>query len=749
MDISITNPDGTKAGFTLISYEIERCYDKSGSCEVTFTPNATIQENSILEATYKGSTRFRGYIDFPEVEKDQVCRIVAYEQQRLLEFRQTQFYEYPIGTTLELMLTHEEPTSCVGLLYMANSLLLQGSFKVYSGNVYYIRDYLDRGGGTASRFGTITKMYANTTLLTHGSSSSLSAGQWYQDANELYIRMPDDRDPKYWLVSIPNWKDTNIRLSPHSVTSSTISIPYRVGRTPIQNEVVRMILAFGKEMQYQHENDSYTYLYINTSVGRGTSAMGIATYKERHNIYNLTEEQTGDSKIDGLIGTGSGSGITQEVYSTLDLYGTGNWKEEIYSDPHQFEEQLANSIVKVFPDKLEPFAYTVNTAEDPAINPGDWANIRKDNSMTITKRIKKVVFTSDEKMTLHLGQRILDFSDVTQAKYDLIGSHNDFVNSYANSWTFSFNNDSITDSVPFQQTFKVALDEIDTEYPYRFMLSVNIGWYKETKGNVVTQTHGHGGSTGGGGSHGHSGSTAAGGAHPHTADGTTQGYQGYGLTCIESIAYGGGHDHAPGCTYAGSHNHSASYSNSASSGYTSSGGSPSHSHGYSDMYCSGVWTSSGGGHSHSIPQVNIGNHTHTPSDTAVVAGVHNHYLPPSTTSTKPDDTRGIYTQDVHTNPMVYEADKDTIQADFATLCGTGYSIHYLTLTIKINGSNVDGSPFPNYYPGDSISDIDITSLVNVGSDNVIWIGLSEYGGVGPVRCSLNGSVNSKYFITTI
>jgi len=60
--------------------------------------------------------------------------------------------------------------------------------------------------------------------------------------------------------------------------------------------------------------------------------------------------------------------------------------------------------------------------------------------------------------------------------------------------------------------------------------------------------------------------------------------------------------------------------------------------------------------------------------------------------------------------MVTETKTSTVREIWLNFGETGNSIHYLTLTIKINGSHVDGSPFPNYYPGDSISDIDISSF---------------------------------------
>lgn len=738
MDITIKNPDGSDAGLSIIFYQIDKYMDKPGTCEITANPVTTITENSTLEAHWRGTIRFRGYIDIPEENEDQTIRIVAYEQQRLLEYRFTQYYTYDAGTSILSMLSDQEPTSCVGLLYMANSLIPQGAFVPYSGNTYYIKDYLGRGGGTASKFGTITKMYANATLLTKGTSPILSSGQWYQDSDDLYVRMPDDRDPAYWLVSIPNWKDTKLRLSPQVSLTSTLPVPYRIGKTDISQELDRMILAFGKEFQWIHETDGYTYLYVATTIGRGSPSKGIINFRENDTIYTYAVEQTGDPRIDCLVGAGSGSGVTQETYSVLNLYAKGNWKEDLYTDSHQFKEELQNSMPIVFPDKMEPISISITTDEDPAVNPGDYGNILLEKSLPITKRIKKISYTSDSEMKVWLGQRVLDLTDVTQGKFDLLSSYNDFANTFASSWTFSFNNDNITDTVPFTQTFTVASDEIDKEYPYRFLMSVNIGWYKDPKGSVDSAAHSHSGSTGGGGSHAHSGSTASGGSHPHEASGTTQGYVGYAISCATggNTGYSGNHQHPVSTYSAGGHSHSV----------TAYGYVPVTPYSVS---VSGS-TSSAGDHSHSGAATAPGDHKHGLSLTfAEVAGAHSHYLPPSQTSYNANDTRGIYTQDNHTNPMVTEAQKSTVQTNYASLCPTGYSIHYLTLTIKINGTNVPGSPFANYYPGDSISDINITNLVNVAGENTIWIGISEYGGSSPVRCSVYGSINSKYFITNL
>jgi len=739
MTLAIENKDGSEAGFSLITYLITKYFDKYGTAEITCTPHETIQENSILEATFKGSVRFRGFIDIPEINEDKTARIVAYELQRLLEYRFTQFYTYAQGTTITNMITHAEPATAgvVGLLYMANSLIPQGAFTLYSGAVYYIKDYLARGGGTGSKFGTITKMYANATLLTHGASPTLAAGSWYQNGTDLYVRMPDDRDPQYWLVSIPNWKDTKLRLSSSVALVSVLPTPYRLGKTSIAIELDRMVKSFGKEWQWYHDTNGYTYLNVATTVGRGTPISGIVNFRENDTIYTYAEDQTGDPRIDGLVGCGAGSGVTQNVYSLLNLYGAGTWKEDVYEDSHQFTDQLKNSMALILPDKLEPLAITITADEDPAVAPGDYANILKETSLPITKRIKQIEYANDGEMRVMLGQRPLDISDVTKNKYDLLGSYNDFVNSAANSWSFTFNNDNISSggygsvATPYTQTFSIALDEIDTSYPYRFRMDINVGFYKDPAGTVTANAHGHTNSTGVGGACGGGGASAQHAIPAQNVSGPTV----YGI----SGGYMGN---------GGTHAHSLT----SSSGTTSSASavtSVSPSFGCSTFSCVSSVGYSYGGHSHGYATTpgmyGAGDHNHILT-LNVVALLQSAYYNASTTSS--GGSHGDHNTN-HTNGVYTENATATIQDSFAKLIPVGASIHFLILTVKVNGSSVPGSPFNDYYPGESISDIDITSLVTTSGQNTITVSISEYGGAAPVRCALYGSVHSLYVLTSI
>jgi hypothetical protein len=83
---------------------------------------------------------------------------------------------------------------------------------------------------------------------------------------------------------------------------------------------------------------------------------------------------------------------------------------------------------------------------------------------------------------------------------------------------------------------------------------------------------------------------------------------------------------------------------------------------------------------------------------------------------------------------------------------TGHSVHYLTLGVKVNGVEVTGSPFSGdngtgLYVGDSLGPLDISSLVTVGIKNSIAVTLTEWGGAGPVKCSVSGNVNVNAIIS--
>lgn len=51
------------------------------------------------------------------------------------------------------------------------------------------------------------------------------------------------------------------------------------------------------------------------------------------------------------------------------------------------------------------------------------------------------------------------------------------------------------------------------------------------------------------------------------------------------------------------------------------------------------------------------------------------------------------------------------------------------------------------YIGDEISSVDISNLVAVGQKNTIELAITEFGGPGPVRCSVSGNINVNAVIS--
>ena len=737
----ITNADGSLAGFDISDYKISKYFDKYGKLNLDCTPGASVSEDSTIEASYHGTVRFRGYIDFPEIDTSGKTKITAYEQQRLLNFRACQVYNYPAGTTVEEMLTSDTPGSVVGLLYFANSLIPQGSFSNSSGYIYYLKDYNGNGGGTSSRFGALSSLYQGASLLTKvGSVGAMYAGSWYQDTTDLYVWTTDNKDPAYWNISTPNWKDTLLRIGniESGVASETFSVPYRLGKNPIDKELYAIIDAFGIEYQWRHDNDGYTYLDIKNVIGRGSSTKGVSAYKQNYNIYDMDRQVTGDPRIHALLGAGAGNGSAQQTSTSLDLYGSGTWKEELYTDSRLFKSQLSETIDKIFPDRLDGTSYTLNVELDPALNCGDYIDIFQNKYNTVTQRVKRITYKANGSMDIEAGRRLLTPSDTYKDKFDLLNIFNQSANNYLSSWNFHFNNDAISDSVPYTVNFSVETDEIDSEFDYRFLLNVTLGWYKSSVTSVTTAAHGHSGVTGSGGSSAH-GTAGTGGTHYHTVSGTTTGLP----TAYSRVLNA---DQPILVQSAGSHSHSVSshsHYQTAHGAYTTyvSG----HQHQYNSSYgnytgSSSPGTSSAGSHSHTITAYAIW----------VASDAHDHSISGYTTGTHAGHADHAVTDNPsHNLPMVTQNQELAITEQYPTLESTG-SIRYIDVTIKCNGTQVTGSPFVDYYPGDSINSIDITNLINVGAENELEITIEETASGGnSVKCSLSGSVSSKYYITDI
>lgn len=739
----VTNTDGSTFYVDVTNYNFDWYDDKAHKLSFTCYKKYPVEENAIILVSYKGSYPFAGTID-KIVEKDETYTCECKSKDALLDQRIGCLYEYPAATTITQMLSSSKPSdnnNIIGLLYWANSGVIAGpgtgGFELYSGTTYYIS-----GGSSSSVFGNVDTsgiFEDGTALIKGGSKSTLTAGQYYQESTGLYVRCTDNKDPKYHRMSIPNWKDTGIRLGTLSNGSTTFTTPFRVGRDKLYKEIIR-VMKFGEmEFQFVYESrngSSYVYLDGKAEVGNGSVTSPVKRYTENKNVGKL-EDSRDTKKVNGVVGLGYGSGYTQQLAAYVDLNASGVWRESTYSDSHLFSEYLETTLEDVWEQWNDNQTYIIDDVlPDYSLEIGDYVRITLDQDEEVTKRVKHISIKNDEKMKLELNKRIRDAEDLIKSKSEIYDNMLNFIDTYYSSYEFHFDG-NVDNNVPLDVKFRIDSDQIDGNFDYRFLLSLTIDAFKSNVVSVTTNSHGHTNNTSSGSTSAHGGTGSA-GSHYHNVAGTTStGTPSSSIyaTYLASIytESGGGHSH-------GISNSSASHSHGGSTG--SSSPTDPHSHSISTStqgHSHNGSTGSGGSHNHKIEQMTVNpagqSHTHTVSGqtTDTHAGHSGHSV---TDNPKPGPLT-VYTQD---------SEQDAINK-FLMLETTGSPKH-ITVTITLNGNAVTGSPFTDYYIDDTINDIDISSLVNITGDNTLRISISEYGGSNPVRAAINGSISSKYVLNS-
>lgn len=745
----VTNPDGSTFYVDVTDYNFDWYDDKAHKLSFTCYKKYPVEENAIILVSYKGSYPFAGTID-KIVEKDETYKCECKSKDALLDQRIGCLYEYPAATTITQMLSSSKPSdnnNIIGLLYWANSGVIAGpgtgGFELYSGTTYYIS-----GGSSSSVFGNVDTsgiFEDGTALIKGGSKSTLTAGQYYQESTGLYVRCTDNKDPKYHRISIPNWKDTGIRLGTLSSGSTTFTTPFRVGRDKLYKEIIR-VMKFGEmEFQFVYESrngSSYVYLDGKAEVGNGSVTSPVKRYTENKNVGKL-EDSRDTKKVNGVVGLGYGSGYTQQLAAYVDLNASGVWRESTYSDSHLFSEYLETTLEDVWEQWNDNQTYIIDDVlPDYSLEIGDYVRITLDQDEEVTKRVKHISIKNDEKMKLELNKRIRDAEDLIKSKSEIYDNMLNFIDTYYSSYEFHFDG-NVDNNVPLDVKFRIDSDQIDGNFDYRFLLSLTIDAFKSNVVSVTTNSHGHTNKTSSGSSSSH-GNAGSGGGHWHDVKGaTSQPEVQTSKTVIKQFGTMSTHD---GHTHDGS-----SGGPSGTLGVATSG----HMHYIEGTYTGGPTSTdsaASSGHKHSITVKGGGKHNHSHPDavhTTVASSGHTHDVLGHTTETHTGHGDHSVTDNPKPGPLtVYTQDSEQDAINKFLMLETTGSPKHITVTITLNGSAVTGSPFTDYYIDDTINDIDISSLVNITGDNTLRISISEYGGSNPVRAAINGSISSKYVLNS-
>ena len=700
-----------------------------------------------VQITKSGLIKLMGWIDRYDTSSPLYDTITVSSAENLLAARMGQFTRYPAGTTLNQILADAPGGPVVGLLEMANGLVPRGEFAAFSGTKYWIP-----GGGSASLYGSIVVMYQDTQAMTKVAHwETMLPGQFYQDASNLVVRCFDDKDPRYHLMIIPNCKDTLVRLGTIEGGTASFTVAYEISAAPLWPVIQALILAKGLEWQVRYSKDGYVYLDAKSTIGRISVTEPVCTFEDKVNAEVTLGVIDGLGKIQALLGQGAGNGLTQQCAAAVDHGSKGCFREAVYSMPSLFGNMLQAATSKVFSlDYLDPTIINVRQSfQDWSLAGGDFVEIKRSGYQPAIKRIKHISYRPAGDMQIEVNQRLRTMAELLKGKDDvlrLLQSFHDLHNKNAWSWSLPETNiDSYTpvsfqfllassdDSTKASDDKTIGSGEIDPAFPFMVLLNLKIGWFTSSTYSATSPAASHSNVGSHSGYGGKSTSSEAMTAHGVQAQDTTE--LNSGLFSI--YAYSGSAYNTDNALY-------NNYDNAVDdiTLQTRSDGDPEY------IY----WAALG---VHYIPfSTPYHYHAyHVMAQFLNMAGRHLHNLPAHYTQAAGDQSHVGASDAAKTragssaHPEV-QSTLEGLQKQY----GIWHSVHYITLDAKVNGIEVPGSPFSGalgagLYIGDSIDNVDISSLVTVGTKNTIDLTISEFGGPGPVRCSLSGNINVNAVIS--
>lgn len=736
ISLTVTNPDGLQVQPELMARPVYDEYlDKPRRMSVKVAKSGGFDPQGTVKVERRGKIILLGHIKKHDQGKRDLDTLTIDSAEALLDERIGQFYRYPAGTTLNDMLASEMGGSVVGLLAMANGLIPNGAWTLHSGSVYKIV-----GAGTSSRFGTLTTLYQNTTALTKVTAIPVSAGRWYQSSTDLYIWTTDSKSPKYHLIIAPNYKDTLVRLGTISTGTTTFAVCYEVGANKILPAVKSLILAGGLEYNIRYGKDGYAYLDGAAAVGRGSASEPTVTYIDGDSAEISLDVLDGYGRLQAMIGQGAGNGITQETAAAIDFTTQGTWREGIYQAGGLFGEMLQAATAKVFEDCQNPTIYNVRAIDqDWSQAVGNWVGVKRPGHMTAYARIKHIQMRQAGDMVLEVGQRLRTIQELLKAGEEVQRTLSSFYGAHTkNAWSWGIDAQNIDSSTPLTISFDLKSSEengeIDPNFPYQVLLSVRLDWYKSSvkSATVSGPTHGSvGNHTGYGG-----GETSDEEMTAHSVPGTTS-----MQTAALVLLAGAWHTHP----FTGYNDTFVGEFAGTAWGETIEL-NPDFFEGecFGDCYVNAYIQGGDTGIENDPYPAAIPDQYHVhgiPERYTQAAGDQSH-----TESLESAKTRAGSAQ--HADQTLDDA---TEKMEFLVNQLSTGSPALLVLSIKCNGSHVPGSPFDGgtgLYVGDSLDNIDISSLVSVGSTNSLVFELSEYGGDALVRCALAGNVNVSAVISS-
>ena len=305
--------------------------------------------------------------------------------------------ESPLTNTIKFDTTQVLRTEVPGTWYGIGSAT--GIFVIY-------------GGGKKSQFGVIVDIYKGTTKLTSVITfAGLINNSFYQNDDDLFVKIPIAESLTDYLITIPNYKDTGIILGDVSALGWTMDVDFVLTKTTISSNIKDLFSHINAEYEYIYSVDGTTKFNIVDQQGRGSEDQPIHVWR----IEELQDFRTTYNKgalANCIVATGKG---TPAIYVTRGLLGPRRiWREVIASYQNDDIVALRESVTRELVYNEDPRSYSFKTMAIFGLRSGDMVKIlrNKQKQYPIYSRIQKISYSETNSMAINLGHRQKDLVDI-------------------------------------------------------------------------------------------------------------------------------------------------------------------------------------------------------------------------------------------------------------------------------------------------------------------------------------------------
>ena len=272
--------------------------------------------------------------------------------------------------------------------------------------------YVIYGGGKNSQFGVITDLYKDTAKLPKVTLfEGLINNSFYQNDDDLFVKIPIAETLTDYLITIPNFKDTSIILGDVSILGWTIDTDFVLTKAAISTNIKDLFSHIDAEYEYIYSVDGNVKFNVVDQQGRGTEDEPTHIWRLEE-LENFKTSYNKDALANCIVATGQGTPTINVAGGLLEPRGV--WREITASYQNDDVYTLRESVTRQIVYNEDPRSYSFKTVSIFGLRCGDMVKIlrTKQKQPPIYSRIRKVSYSEANIMDVTLGHRQKEIADI-------------------------------------------------------------------------------------------------------------------------------------------------------------------------------------------------------------------------------------------------------------------------------------------------------------------------------------------------